>query len=84
MLRVESKFTLISLAIQIRTSQLSIMTDFSSVASSAENAHDSIESISDLFLNDIDLKTIDVETIRKYVRYQVRIFAHDDFENYSL
>ena len=58
------------------------MTDLSSVASSAEIAHDSIDSISDL--NDIDLKTIDVETIRKYVRYQVQIFAHDDLKNYFL
>ena len=59
------------------------MIDLSSVASSAENIHDSIELIN-LFLNDIDSKTIDVEIIRKYVRYHFRKYVINDFENYSL
>ena len=60
------------------------MTNLSSVTSSAENAYDSIESTYDLFLNDIDLKTIDVETVRKYVNYSLRMFAKNDCENYFL
>ena len=60
------------------------MTDFSSVASSAENAYDSIELTNNFFLNDIDLKTIDVETIRKYVNYHLWMFAYDNCENHAL
>ena len=59
------------------------MIDSSSAASSAEKTHDSIE-LTNFFFNDIDSKTIDVKTIRKYVRYHFRKYVINDLENYSL
>ena len=55
----------------------------SSAASSAENTYDSIESANS-FLNDIDLKTIDVSTINKYVLYVLQQFAKSYIEDYDL